>query len=152
MREHFTGTWVGTNHNYMVSPMATSKITITVVQDKRRDRLDMDYAYLDAGETKEKHLKRFLVIEPSTSSIFINRKGEGKVDFQVDGFDELLRKGLGDFTLHGTARYKGDAHAVSRTEYHLAPAEWKYEVYVSARGGPFEKTGDWALKRVPISP
>ncbi len=143
LREHFTGTWVGINHNYMVSPVATAKITITVAQDRRPDRLDMDYAYLDAGKTKEKHFKRLLVIERATSSIFIDRKGEGKMDFRVDHLDELLQKGYGDFTLHGTARYKGDERAVVRSEYHLRPTEWSYEIYVSARGGPFEKTGDW---------
>ncbi len=148
LRDHFTGTWVGTNHDYGIAPTAEAKITIVVTQGKLANRLDMDYAYLDSGKVKEKHFKRSLFIERPTSSIFIDRRGEGKVHFTVDHLEEVLRQGYGDFTLHGTARYKGDARAIVRSEYHLTADRWSYEIYVSPSDGPFEKTGDWSLKKV----
>ncbi|HEX5283656.1 MAG TPA: hypothetical protein VFW30_06015 [Bryocella sp.] len=152
LNDHFVGTWVGTNHDYSVNPVTTSSVTITVTEDKRKHRLNMEYVYVEAGKLTETRYRRYIVVEPATSTVFINRKGQGKEHLAADGLDELLRNGYGDFTLRGTAWYRGDHHALVRNDYHLSPDTWSYEIYVSASGGPFVKTGDWTMKRTKIAP
>lgn len=152
VQDHFAGTWVGINHDYTVNPATTSKITITARKDKREGRLDMEYAYVEQGKSTEARYKRFIVFEPKTSTVFIDRKGWGKGHLAADGLDEFLRNGYGSFTLHRVVRYKGDNHAIERADYHLSPDSWSFEIYVSAFGGPFLRTGDWSLKRTSTTP
>lgn len=147
--QHFAGTWVGVNEDYTVTPERTLDLTVTVVEDPRKHRLSMEYVYSGPRKSVPEHYKRFVVFEPATSTVLIDRKGSGgKQRQRADGLDALLKNGYGDLTLHATVRYKGDEHAVERAEYHLTPDTWDYELYVSAFGGPFVETLACSLKRV----
>lgn len=152
LNDHFVGTWVGTNHDYSVNRVTTSHVIVTVTEDRRKNRLNMEYVYVEAVKSTVTHYKRYVVIEPASSTVFINRNREGKQHLAASGLDDLLRNGYGDFTLRGTAWYNGDHRAVVRYDYHLSPDTWSYEVYVSASDSPFVRTGDWTMKRATTAP
>ncbi len=152
LNNHFVGTWAGINHDYTVNPATTSSVTVTVTGDKHKSGLNMEYVYVEAVKSTITHYKRYVVIEPTSSTVFIDRKHFGKEHLAAEGLDDMLRNGYGDFTLRGTAWYNGDHHALVRYDYRLSPDSWCYDAYVSASGRPFVKTGDWAMKRVKTVP
>ena len=124
---HFVGTWIGINQDCSLTPMRALNLRVTVVEDPRKHRLQMDYEYVDPGQSTTEQYRRLLTFEPATSIVVIDRKGfGGKQRQRAYGLDVVLRKGYGDFTLHAIVRYQGDKHAVERADYHLSADKWNY--------------------------
>jgi hypothetical protein len=153
LNDHLLGTWKGVNHNFMKSPAIASAVTILITRDKKPNQLKMYYTYVEDLTKETTHYVFIIRFDSKKSTLFRNRgKDGGKETYDVEGLDEVLRTGYGDFKLKGIGM---DSHRKRRpyqADYHLTAQSFSYEVYLGGDDTPVVKTGDWSLSRENANP
>jgi hypothetical protein len=95
----------------------------------------------------------FLIrFDPKKSTLFRNRGKDGKQTYIVEGLDEVLRTGYGDFKLKGRGFDSHRKILPYQADYHLTAQTFSYEVYLGGDDTPVIKTGDWSLSRENANP
>ena len=95
----------------------------------------------------------FLIrFDPKRSTLFRNRGKDGKQTYDVEGLDEVLLTGYGDFKLKGRGFDSHKKIVPYQADYHLTAQAFSYEVYLGGDDAPLVKTGDWSLNRENANP
>jgi hypothetical protein len=153
LNDHLLGNWKGVNHDYSKNPTITSEVSIVIVRDKKPDQLKMYYSYVEDLTKKTTHYTFLIHFDPKKSTLFRDRgKNGGKYIYDVDGLDEVLRTGYGDFKLKGIVMDRDRKKRPYQADYHLTSQTFSYEAYIGGDDTPVVKTGDWSLSRENANP
>lgn len=150
---HLLGNWKGVNHDYTNTPTITSKVSIVIVRDNKPNQLKMYYTYVENPTKKTTHYVFLIRFDPKKSTLFRDRGKEGgKETYDVEGLDEVLRTGYGDFKLKGIGMDSHRKKKPYRADYHLTAQTFSYEVYLGGDDTPVVRTGDLSLSRENPNP
>lgn len=153
LNDHLLGNWKGVNHDYTNTPAITSEVSIVIVRDNKPNQLKMHYTYVENLTKKTTHYVFLIRFDPKKSTLFRNRgKYGGKGTYDVEGLDEVLRTGYGDFKLKGFVMDSNREKRPYRADYHLTAQTFSYEAYLGGDDTPVVKTGDWSLSRENTNP
>jgi hypothetical protein len=153
LNDHLLGNWKGVNHDYTNTPTITSEVSIVIVRDNKPNQLKMNYTYVENLTKKTTHYVFLIRFDPKKSTLFRNRgRNGGKETYDVEGLDEVLRTGYGDFKLKGVGMDSRRKRRPYLADYHLTAQSFSYEVYLGGDNTPVVKTGDWSLSRENANP
>ncbi|WP_353067052.1 hypothetical protein RBB77_10065 [Tunturibacter psychrotolerans] len=142
---NFVGDWVGTVKKSDHGVMVTTSVELSVAESPKKNSMRFDYTYEKKDENHYRDISRIMTLDPKTSKVTSQYKGDNKEASEAVGLAEFAETGYGSFVV--SRKERSDAYPFYRCTFSLTPNTFSYQPEVSSDGKTFMPTSVYTFTR-----